>query len=146
QALKAFWHALSSPPLDGVGVAHAQLMIRCLAESNLDSRIPRREDILKTLRQWLDGSVIAAFNALRPERIGKRFVKPEMDWLSTWLVQYPQISQRCGWVLPQPMVKALKDKDWEVQGAVIGALYQLVTTPEALRAVLKAAGDKNEYL
>src|SRR5262249_50767720 len=37
QALNAFWHVLTSPPLDGVGVAHAQLMIRCLAESNLDS-------------------------------------------------------------------------------------------------------------
>ncbi|HVV68313.1 MAG TPA: NACHT domain-containing protein [Gammaproteobacteria bacterium] len=128
-ALSSFWEALQLPPRDVVGKRHAHLIAKCLIASWFDPRIPGREQLLASIRQWIDSMLL----------------KDNLEntaWLEDLLHDKPGLVRACGWQLSTNWIKAAKHEDKNIQLRTLIALgrfgVNLVSYPLGLELFFSA--------
>lgn len=136
-ARKAFWYALLSSPHDIIGLSHLRLMLRCLEEADYNENIPHRAQLLEEIERW-------ANLLLSPELCHTGAAKGFWKLMH----QYPEVWKQTPHLM-NSLLKAMGNQhSLEVRMPAIEALAtsmggELANQPEALAAVLEAAGDRD---
>lgn len=131
QALKAFWHALLSPPHDIIGSSHVRLIMFCLEEARFNERIPAGDKLLRQLIEWINYS----------------FKHPGWcKWFIDALYKYPQVMRHR--MVVAHSIKALQNEDKVIRGSAAEALGEIgkiaPTTSGLVPGLLQALQD-NDY-
>ena len=54
QYINLFWDAILGEPLDLIGIRHVQLVIACIEETNCNRGLPRFNESIKSIIQWIE--------------------------------------------------------------------------------------------
>lgn len=149
QALKAFWEALLSAPIDVLGVGHLRLMLHALTKANFDSRIPRRAELFREIGQWWRGLLKAEFKTrLQSDRVERE--SHFIEIMQALVEQYPQAICHIPWSLPKSVLKSLQKKNSVEQKTALQIFQKIAKAlrlqPEVLRLVAKGIKSEDDAI